>query len=508
MTGRFRTYSTPHRGDPENAPRNARESASGASGDEKSSTNPFRLPDLSGAPGSAVFWPCGSDGWDHPPVLFSNPVLILRVNRHTGTTVETPEGEVVAQHDDCVVTPFQWIDEILEKLDASSRGTARKLFLRPACPVATVAMSYEYGRYFNPHENCFPHSDKTEVDDMLVGFHTTGFARLDNRWNLIGRPASRSAQWHGWKIDEASTAWPRPPLIGRKEYDAEESSAMFGAGRGIDLPGGCMSESDYGHAFDAIQRHLHVGNIYQANLTVRFDGTFHSKPERVFRRGLEMGGDRFACLFRTSDSTHVSFSPELFLRKWGRSICTHPIKGTRAFRDAAEMQEAARDLASAGKDRAEHVMIVDLERNDLGRICEYGSVRVDPLMDVTSHPSLLHLESTVYGTLRSRVTCREVLAALFPGGSVTGAPKKRSMEILGGLENRPRGIYCGAMGWIDARGDMEFNLPIRTGTFFDDKRVQLHAGGGIVADSDIRDEVAELRAKLRFMLKAMRAAGT
>ncbi len=501
MTGRFRTYSTPYRDESSSSG----SFAQGVSGD-KVSTNPFRLPDLKDLPGSAVFWPCGSEGWDHPPILFSNPVLLLRVNRHKGTTVETPEGKVIAQHDDCVVTPFQWIDEILGCLDASARGTSRKLFLRPACPVATVAMAYEYGRFFNPHEHCFPHARDAEIDDMIVGFHTTGFARMDGKWSLMGRPASRRTQWRDWKIDEASTAWPRPPLIGREEYIEEDSSAIYGSRHGIPLPAGCMSEADYGRAFDAIQRHLHVGNIYQANLTVRFDGKYPSRPERVFRRGLEDSGDRYAGLFRAKDCTHVSFSPELFVRKWGRSICTRPIKGTRPFKTEDELQDAARHLAASEKDKAEHIMIVDLERNDLGRICEYGSVRVDPLMEVTSHPSLLHMESTIFGTLRSRVTCREVLAALFPGGSVTGAPKKRAMEVLGELENRPRGIYCGALGWIDSRGDMEFNLPIRTATFYDDQRVQLHAGGGIVADSDIRDEVAEMRAKLGFMLKAMRAA--
>lgn len=512
MTGRFRTFHTPFGDDsPEQPARTEKERAevSGpADTQERSSSSPFRIPELGKTPGAAVFWPCGAEGWDHPPLLFPSPVLVLRVNRATGTTVETPDGTIVARHDDCIVTPFQWIDEILGCLDSAGHGTSRKLFLRPVCPLAVVGASYEFGRFFNPHEGCFPHAANSEVDDLVVGFHCTGFARIDGKWNLIGRPPSRRAKWRDWRVPEEATAWPRPPLIGRDAFSptGEESSAFHaGVGR-FEPPAGTMTEVEYGQAFDAIQRHLHRGDIYQANLTVRFDGKTGARPERIFRRGLEAGGDRYAMLLRASGCTHVSFSPELFARKWGRSICTKPVKGTLRLAPDESTNETARKLAGSNKDKAEHVMIVDLERNDLGRICEYGSVRVDPLMQVTVHPTLLHLESTVYGTLRSRVTCRDVFAALFPGGSVTGAPKRRAMEILGKLEATPRGIYCGAMGWIDSRGDMELNLPIRTATVFDDGRTHLNAGGGIVADSDVREEMAEIRAKMKFVIEAIKRA--
>lgn len=514
MTGRFRTFHTPWGDDqPEKPARSSKDKGAAmlpADIQEQSSSSPFRIPELGSTPGTAVFWPCGEEGWDHPPLLFPNPVLVLRVNRTTGTTVETPDGTVVAHHEDCIVTPFQWIDEILGCLDSAGHGTSRKLFLRPSCPLAVVSASYEFGRYFNPHEACFPHAPVSEVDDLVVGFHCTGYARIDGKWNLIGRPPSRRARWREWRIPEEATAWPRPPLIGRDAAgpgNMEESSSQhFGAPSIFEPPSGCMTEVEYGQAFDAVQRHLHKGDIYQANLTVRFDGRTSARPERVFRRGLEAGGDRYAMLFRSTGCTHVSFSPELFVRKWGRSICTKPIKGTLRLTPEEPLNETARRLAGSIKDKAEHVMIVDLERNDLGRICEYGSVRVDPLMQVTVHPTLLHLESTVYGTLRSRVTCREVFAALFPGGSVTGTPKRRAMEILGRLETRPRGAYCGAMGWIDSRGDMELNLPIRTATIFDDRRYHLQAGGGIVADSDVREEMAEIRTKMKFTIEAMKKA--
>src|SRR5690606_15464300 len=145
------------------------------------------------------------------------------------------------------------------------------------------------------------------------------------------------------------------------------------------------------------------------------------------------------------------------------------------------------------------IMIVDLERNDIGRLCEYGTVRVDPMMQTTTHPTVVHLESSVQGTLRANIGLRELVSCMFPGGSVTGAPKRRAMEIIGQLENRPRGIYCGAMGWVDHRGDCEFNLPIRTATLYDNFRLHYYAGGGIVADSTADEEWAELHQKARFI---------
>ncbi len=452
-----------------------------------------------------MLWPSDENGWDHPPLLLPTPILILRVNRQ-GTRVETPEGEIIASHDDCIVTPYKWIDEIFKCLVESAKGTARKLFLRPACPVAIVGASYEFGRHINPHENCFPHADRNEVDELFVAFHATGFALMNGRWSLVGRPASRLASWRGWTIPDRLTDWPRPPMM----MPDKPKSATRSPLDPIQLPGvepkPCMSFEEYSTAIDKIKAHLAAGDIYQANMTVRFEGQTSASAERIFAAGLQEGGERYGAFVRGVGCSHVSFSPELLVRKWGRTIVTKPIKGTRPRGDKASTQMTALALASSTKDRAEHVMIVDLERNDLGRLCEYGSIRVDPLMEITTHPTVLHMESTVTGTLRSHVTWREILVSLFPGGSVTGAPKRRSMEIIGEIEQHPRGIYCGALGWIDARGDCEFNLPIRTATVFNDRRIHLYSGGGIVADSTAINEWKELHHKLKFMQMALKKA--
>lgn len=472
---------------------------------------PAKIPMPSAVAGAALLWPSGDAGWSHPPLLLPTPLLVLRVNSR-GTEVMTPEGEIIAASEDNVFTPFRWIDELLTAIRMNSAGTERKLFTAPAFPVATFIASYEFGRFFHPHENCFPYASQCEVDDLVVGVHATGFVLRKGRWEVVGRPPLPKALWGDWVVPERACEWPRPPVFLKCNASTEEDSwgAELMVAEDIDLPeppvSAAMPPSRYNSAVQRIHHYLESGDIYQANLTARFEGRTTVRPERLFLEGLRAGGDRFAALAYGQDCAHVSFSPELLVRKWGRNLTTRPIKGTRPRPDEEKLHIVSRDLALSEKDRAEHVMIVDLERNDLGRLCEYGSIRVDPLMEVTTHPTVLHMESTVTGTARSTVGLRDIMAAIFPGGSVTGAPKKRAMEIIGELENRPRGIYCGAMGWVDFRGDCELNLPIRTATVHGDGRLRMHAGGGIVADSTASGEWDEMQHKLAFLKNALSAA--
>src|SRR5690606_32127612 len=145
----------------------------------------------------AIFWRSDEKGWSHPPLYLTHPVLLLRVNNE-GTTVETPDGEVIAQHEDRTVTPFRWIEEILNVMSDSSAGTERRLFTTPSFPLATLCATYEFGRFFNPHEHCFPHAGISDLDDLLVAFHCTGFVRKHNQWAIVGRPPSRNARWQSW----------------------------------------------------------------------------------------------------------------------------------------------------------------------------------------------------------------------------------------------------------------------------------------------------------------------
>jgi anthranilate synthase component 1 len=198
----------------------------------------------------------------------------------------------------------------------------------------------------------------------------------------------------------------------------------------------------------------------------------------------------------------LSSSPERLLQVTGRAISTRPIAGTRprggdARQDLAEMAE----LVAHPKERAEHVMLIDLERNDLGRVCEAGSVSVDEYMVTESYAHVHHIVSNVRGTLREDASAIDALRALFPGGTITGCPKMRCMEIIAALEGEGRGAYTGSLGWLGTDGDADFNILIRTLTVRGDE-VTLRAGAGIVADSVPERELEETRAKARGMLRA------
>jgi anthranilate/para-aminobenzoate synthase component I len=203
----------------------------------------------------------------------------------------------------------------------------------------------------------------------------------------------------------------------------------------------------------------------------------------------------------------LSTSPECFLDLSGRAIRTRPIKGTRPRRAAADADErSAFDLLTSPKEVAELVMITDLERNDLGQVCDYGSVVVRELLSLERFEQVFHLVSTVEGRLRAEVDHVAALAACFPGGSITGAPKKRAREIIAELEGQPRGLYTGALGWFGFNGESRFNIAIRT-VIIEEDRAHFHVGAGIVADSEPEREWQETLDKAAGILLAAERAG-
>ena len=216
----------------------------------------------------------------------------------------------------------------------------------------------------------------------------------------------------------------------------------------------------------------------------------------------------YAGLLCVEDRVIACSSPELFLQMEGREAVTRPIKGTRPRGgDAAGDAAAARELWDSAKERAELVMITDLERNDLGRVCEYGSVEVRELLKLERYAQVHHLVSTVAGRLRADAGHIDALRACFPGGSVTGAPKMRAREIIAELEPVSRGVYTGAMGYLGYDGHSAFNIPIRTAVLEADGRAHFHAGAGIVADSQPRKEWEETLWKAAGLLRAAARAG-
>lgn len=271
-----------------------------------------------------------------------------------------------------------------------------------------------------------------------------------------------------------STAWPGSP----DRWHAEP-------------PTSSMTAQEYASAVRRIHEYIRAGDIYQVNLTRTLRAAFDGSPHGLFTALRTVSPAPFSA-FIASPGLHVlSSSPELFLRIDGREIETRPIKGTRPrFGDQAADRAAAAELTTDPKEIAELIMITDLERNDLGRVCEFGSVSVGRLAERQSFAQVHHLVSTVKGRLRPNIHPLDALAACFPGGSITGAPKKRAMEIISEIEPRPRGLYTGAIGFFGFDGMSQFNIAIRTIEIAGGE-ARFGVGSGITIDSDPAREFEE-----------------
>ncbi|MCW3005692.1 MAG: Chorismate binding-like protein [Solirubrobacterales bacterium] len=251
-----------------------------------------------------------------------------------------------------------------------------------------------------------------------------------------------------------------------------------------------------------VQR-IAAGELFQANLTMRLEGAFAGDPLDAFAAGLAVA-PRYGAYLAGPWGATAGLSPELFLRRRGREVVTRPIKGTIARLESRAEDGAAAQLLESDKDRAENVMIVDLMRNDLGRVCAYGTVQADPTPSVEAHPGVWHLVSDVRGRLRDDVGDRELLHATFPPGSVTGAPKVQALRVISELEGSARHAYTGAVGFASPVGGLELNVVIRTFEIRDGM-AWIGVGGGIVADSDPDAEVREALTKARPLLRALGA---
>jgi len=261
-----------------------------------------------------------------------------------------------------------------------------------------------------------------------------------------------------------------------------------------------ITRADYAKAFAAVQDYIKAGDIYQANLTFPLLADYAGDPLALYAALRPRAAAGYGGVVWTGDRYYLSFSPELFFAAKDRRVTTKPMKGTaeRRVDPAADVAEAEH-LRTDPKQRAENLMIVDLLRNDLSRVCDAGSVRVPDLFHIESYPTVHQMTSTVTGELAPGRDAVDVIAALYPCGSITGAPKIRAMQIIAETEAAPRGLYCGSIGRIDAGGDAAFNVAIRTFTLCETtKTVSLGLGSGIVADSDMDAEWAECLAKGDF----------
>lgn len=262
---------------------------------------------------------------------------------------------------------------------------------------------------------------------------------------------------------------------------------------------------------EAIKSWIAAGDIYQVNLSQAFTASVTGDDLFSLYETLREASPAPMAAYLALDGEEIlSSSPESFLKISGHGIETRPIKGTRPrFADPDEDRRSAYELQTSAKEISELIMITDLLRNDLGQVCEFGSVEVTEMLRLETLAQVHHLVSTVTGTLRPEVDALAAIAACFPGGSITGAPKKRAMEIIRQLEPSPRGIYCGAIGWLGHHGESAFNIAIRTLTRRGNE-LTYHVGAGIVADSDPEAEYQETLHKaagIRLAVERWRASG-
>ena len=373
-----------------------------------------------------------------------------------------------------------------------------------------ASFAYDLARGFQRLRSRAPASPDTPEPDAALAFYDT----------LVVHDYARATTYLTSLAGEEQATRARDALEEARQQQAGsfDARARDGDVRTLAVAESNFTRAEYAAAVRRIKQHIYAGDIYQANLTQQFTCRLSAGDgaERVFWRLRRAHPASFAAFLRRREDVVVSASPERFLRvspveeEGERRVEAWPIKGTRAR--GATTEEDARlkqELLRSVKDAAENVMIVDLLRNDLGRVCRYGTVEVVALCEVQEHPTLFHLVSKVRGRLRAEVSAGELLRATFPCGSITGAPKLRAMEIIDECERAPRGLSMGSIGYFSFDGRVDLSVAIRTMTLRRDRWARFNVGGGIVAESDPEAEYEESLVKARALLSALGAtAGT
>jgi len=358
--------------------------------------------------------------------------------------------------------------------------------------------AYEAGRFIER----LPATTVRDIEMPVARFALYDSAAVydayTRRWELI---AAEIAGTSATSVSERLARWNDLLHNARQPIDLQPPSSKYHSEN--------MSREDFLDAVRRAQGFISAGDIFQVNLARRLTFATCEPPIHTFVRLRRTNPSPYAAYLAWSEQRNaiLSASPELFLQLDDRNVTTRPIKGTRPRSSDPILDAAYRaDLLASPKDRAELTMIVDLERNDFGRVCEYGSIRVisggDEGFDLETHPTVHHLVATVTGRLQPGRDAIDVLRAGFPGGSITGAPKVRAMEIIDQLEPTQRSVYTGAIGYFSLDGSAKFNIAIRT-LILADERIHLQVGGGIVADSVPEDEYEETTAKALGLCRAL-----
>ena len=349
--------------------------------------------------------------------------------------------------------------------------------------------------------------DDAPVPDCFIGFYDTLIAldQWQQRAWAIAAPAIWERSDPNERIERLAALVAEPPdEVARQPVHRgpRPECARYSLAEHPDVLSN-FCRDDYLHAVLRAKDYIAAGDTFQINLSQRLSTQVNEPPLQLYERLRSTNPAPFAAYLDCGDFAVLSASPERFLQIRGRDVETRPIKGTRPRGATPDEDETlAQELLASEKDRAENVMIVDLERNDLGRTCAYGSVRVTELCVLEKYETVFHLVSTVVGRLHEGYGAVDCLKACFPGGSITGAPKVRSMEIIDELEPTCRGVYTGAIGYLCFSGDMDTNIVIRT-MVVKDGWAHFQVGGGIVADSEPEAEYQETLDKARALIRVV-----
>lgn len=414
--------------------------------------------------------PLGADnGFD---IITADPLATLET-RGLITTL-TRHGQIHQHEED----PLTLLADLQQRLLGDLASTTTEL---PFIGGALGLFGYDLGRRFER----LPVAAAADmaVPDMAVGIYDWALLRsvATGEWQLVHwGDAAGLARRLAWLEQQQAT--PAPAFALQGEWQSN------------------MSRAEYGEKFARIQEYLAAGDCYQINLTQRFSAPYRGNEWQAYCLLAAANRAPFSAFLRLPESAILSLSPERFLLLDGRHIETKPIKGTRPRHpDPAMDRQIAAELAQAEKDRSENLMIVDLLRNDIGRVSRPGSVSVPHLFAVESFPAVHHLVSTIHGELDARWQGVDLLRACFPGGSITGAPKIRAMAIIEELEPQRRNAYCGSIGYLSQHGRMDTSICIRT-LIAEAGRLHCWAGGGIIADSDADSEYQETYDKVARIL--------
>lgn len=355
--------------------------------------------------------------------------------------------------------------------------------------------------------------DDIEFPEMCFSFYNTiiGFDHLENRCFLLSVNVNQDSHKSTAKrVDHVLR------MIRNGSNLPYEEEPRFSGSRIKRKIISNFSKENYLMAVEHAKQYINAGDIYQVNLSQRFQTQIETSPYDIYKRLRDINPEPFSCYLRFDNKHVISSSPERFLLlkntpdstgKQGegmvRNIQTMPIKGTRPRGNDENINKLMKEeLLSSKKDDAELAMIVDLERNDLGRVCNYDTVKVIEKKALEEHPTVYHLVATIEGELHSRYDAIDLLKATFPGGSITGAPKVRAMQIIDELEPTKRSVYTGAMGYLSFNGNVDLNIAIRTFLVKDD-HIFFQVGGGIVADSNPEDEYQETLHKARALIETL-----